>query len=411
MFRRPCRFALIVLALACVGEPSSGVAQQLYVMQTGPQCAARGGRIITWTNTAGQGTDVGECYVPPRAGGGAAGSYYGSGGGDSRAAAVALGAGLFIDLMAQVARSSEMTRSATVAPRRQSAPAQTVYTLSPWYKNYLNELATTKSEQSARASDLIAFVNQSKPAPQVCASYPQTEAGLGQCFKDIAGELESKSASCADEECSAVLMRNAASARCTAAYVATSADVAAATAHCARAPADYERLHARMRAEETRLKEAVARLQKEASLKPKIQAIAGDCETSANPTICALLRDARDDYSAGRRTNLPFNCGRAGGSWDGDIVHGRCRLPGDTSPLFDPAREAKVAAGQFDIMLSRAKQHRAAGNEANSRKWAIAAEQEFTTLVSLVSSMPHSEGQRLADRTLRLFWDFVSKPI
>src|SRR5690349_9687195 len=109
-FRRHGWLGLAFVALACVAEPSPGVAQQLYVMQTGPQCAARGGRIITWTNTAGQGTDVGECYVPPRAGGGATGSYYGSGGGDPRAAAVALGAGLFINLMSQMARSSEMTR-------------------------------------------------------------------------------------------------------------------------------------------------------------------------------------------------------------------------------------------------------------------------------------------------------------
>jgi hypothetical protein len=44
--------------------PIIAAAQQLYYKQTAAQCNARGGRIITWTNTAGQGPDVGECFVP-----------------------------------------------------------------------------------------------------------------------------------------------------------------------------------------------------------------------------------------------------------------------------------------------------------------------------------------------------------
>lgn len=57
----------ILLATVCAGGISSN-AQQLIPKQTAQQCAARGGSITTWTNTAGVGVDVGECYVPPSAG-------------------------------------------------------------------------------------------------------------------------------------------------------------------------------------------------------------------------------------------------------------------------------------------------------------------------------------------------------
>lgn len=62
--------------------------QQLYQKMTGAQCTALGGRIITWTNTAGQGVQVGECYVPPRA---ASGPSVPSPGAPANNAAAALG--------------------------------------------------------------------------------------------------------------------------------------------------------------------------------------------------------------------------------------------------------------------------------------------------------------------------------
>jgi hypothetical protein len=40
------------------GDLTHGLTQQ--------QCSAQGGRIITFTNTAGQGPEVGDCYVPPQ---------------------------------------------------------------------------------------------------------------------------------------------------------------------------------------------------------------------------------------------------------------------------------------------------------------------------------------------------------
>jgi hypothetical protein len=53
--------------------PNAARAQQLIPKTTGPQCAAWGGRILTWTNTAGRGPEVGECLIPPSGRGGGAG--------------------------------------------------------------------------------------------------------------------------------------------------------------------------------------------------------------------------------------------------------------------------------------------------------------------------------------------------
>lgn len=59
---------IVVMVLgAQMGMVGSGSAQQLHKGVTGSQCAAMGGRIITWTNTAGSGQSVGECYVPAAA--------------------------------------------------------------------------------------------------------------------------------------------------------------------------------------------------------------------------------------------------------------------------------------------------------------------------------------------------------
>jgi hypothetical protein len=44
-------------------QSSPVLAQQMVYQQTAAQCNALGGRIITWTNTAGRGPNVGECFV------------------------------------------------------------------------------------------------------------------------------------------------------------------------------------------------------------------------------------------------------------------------------------------------------------------------------------------------------------
>src|SRR6185312_8378718 len=81
----PMSLRSIAAAMACailVAWSHAAFAQQLFVGQTAEQCAAKGGHITVWSNTAGVGTDVGECYVPPSiSNGGAAGG--GSTGGGS----------------------------------------------------------------------------------------------------------------------------------------------------------------------------------------------------------------------------------------------------------------------------------------------------------------------------------------
>jgi hypothetical protein len=49
---------------ASAPAPSSATGPQLLPGLTKQECTARGGRIITYTNTAGVGPDVGECFVP-----------------------------------------------------------------------------------------------------------------------------------------------------------------------------------------------------------------------------------------------------------------------------------------------------------------------------------------------------------
>lgn len=55
--------AALWIAINLVCAPRA-LAQQLLKGVTGPQCAAQGGRIIAWSNTAGSGANVGECLVP-----------------------------------------------------------------------------------------------------------------------------------------------------------------------------------------------------------------------------------------------------------------------------------------------------------------------------------------------------------
>ncbi len=52
---------ILLIVLAMMASPAP--AQQMHYQQTLAQCNALGGRIVTWTNTAGRGPNVGECFV------------------------------------------------------------------------------------------------------------------------------------------------------------------------------------------------------------------------------------------------------------------------------------------------------------------------------------------------------------
>jgi hypothetical protein len=162
----------------------------------------------------------------------------------------------------------------------------------------------------------------------------------------------------------------------------------------------------------------MARLREKLGLPPKegrrvdrdsqedVQDVHWRCTDSPNPSVCTLVRRVDEANKRGYKTNTPFNCGRAGGQWDGDIVQGRCRLPGDTAPRYDARREATVVAENYRKALAAANIARVAGKDTRSRMLTLAAEREFAALVGLVSSLPHAEGQKLIDDNVVLFYRF-----
>jgi hypothetical protein len=90
-----CRQASIMLTTVAAATAVHG--QQLLQRVTDAQCRAAGGHIITYTNTAGVGPDVGDCLVPPRIGGaGGVGGIGGGAAGNIGAALQGIGAGLGI---------------------------------------------------------------------------------------------------------------------------------------------------------------------------------------------------------------------------------------------------------------------------------------------------------------------------
>jgi hypothetical protein len=59
------KLALLGVFIAALCAPGGLSAQQLLHGVTQQQCSSMGGRILTFTNTAGVGPDVGDCFVPP----------------------------------------------------------------------------------------------------------------------------------------------------------------------------------------------------------------------------------------------------------------------------------------------------------------------------------------------------------
>jgi hypothetical protein len=295
-----------------------------------------------------------------------------------------------------------------------AAPTTTkVWVTAPWYREFLADIKRVQANLDRQTRDLQKLVQSGgrPPAEASCAAYPRTDEGLAQCFKDIAAALEERSWKCADDACRDALLRNAAAARCSGAFAGTAADIGLATRLCARLPGDYERLYARLY--EDRL--AMARLRERLGLPSRPSREADDdtqdvhwkCTDNPNPSVCTLVRRVDEANKRGFKTNTPFNCGRAGGQWDGDIVKGRCRLPGDTSPRYDARREADLVAANFRSALAAANTARAIGKDQRARMLTIAAEREFAALVGLVSSLPHAEGQRLIDENVQIFYRFI----
>jgi hypothetical protein len=233
----PVIAALVLAALALPARPA--LAQQLISGMTGSACAARGGQITTWTNTAGRGPDVGDCYIPPRTGSVAAPSGGGAG--------AALGAGfMLLDALQNLLDS---------APEHGGrAPAAALhsdwddYLNSPeyqrekreWKEKYEREQQAREAALNDKTDEVSDFIRSGpakpKPAADPCAGYPAGPAGVAQCYRAAAAELEQQAANCGGG-CRAAMLRAAASARCVAALAPENAALSATVTRCGQNPA------------------------------------------------------------------------------------------------------------------------------------------------------------------------------
>ena len=85
-----CLYLVMVITVVSIAE-----AQQLLQKMTLAQCNAMGGRILSYTNTAGRGPDVGECYVPAKGTAGAGtGAYSAPSAAGNAAAALGVASGV-----------------------------------------------------------------------------------------------------------------------------------------------------------------------------------------------------------------------------------------------------------------------------------------------------------------------------
>jgi hypothetical protein len=226
---------LLVAAVAVATKPAA--AQQLLSGMTGPACAARGGQITTWTNTAGRGPNVGDCYIPPRFGGAGVPSSGGRAG-------AALGAGfMFLDALSNLLDSAPDSPS-TSEPHSDWDD----YLRSPEYQRekaereeeYARERREHEAALNDKTDEVSDFIRSGPAKPKAgadpCAGYPPGPAGVAQCYQAAAAGLEQQAANCSGA-CRAAMLRAAASARCVAALRPANADLSATLARCGQNPA------------------------------------------------------------------------------------------------------------------------------------------------------------------------------
>lgn len=206
------RRAIGLVSLALVaGTVAAQQGPQLHYMMSGPDCAARGGRIIAWTNSPGT-APVGECYVPPRGATGASvsPSMPAPNRTQQNLQALSTGLGVFMNML----------QLADMLNRNSSAlPAEPDYSNEDWYKELMQRNAALNRETDGlqdmvRGSSARRLANA--PGSQ-CAAYPSNPLGIAQCHRDLAAEFERKAQACAGtnaESCARVLLRAAAAARC-----------------------------------------------------------------------------------------------------------------------------------------------------------------------------------------------------
>ena len=102
------------------------------------------------------------------------------------------------------------------------------------------------------------------------------------------------------------------------------------------------------------------------------------------------------------RTDTPFLCGHGGGKWDGDIVRGRCRLPGDTRPTYDPYRSAESDFRWMNKTYEYAMRERSKGNDTAARIWTMEVENAFARVVMQLTTATPEQRRQLLERALPL---------
>jgi hypothetical protein len=404
-------------------------------MQTAEQCATLGGQIITWTNTAGRGTPVGECYVPPKVSGGSgSGSGWGSGfgGGDNRTAMALGAAGQFLSLFASIIETHERNRPSAAAYD---------YTQTQEYRDYIAEQQALTVTMNQQTDDLQSLVRRGR-SPQsgisgLDATCPGAESGaaIAQCYEGIAGELEAAALDCRNDACVTAFIRAAATARCTAGYAPDSLLVTETNSYCARFPGDYQRYRDTVNAyypwtddpEASRYVVRDARYRIKAQFDRKTRnlneraavietylgdelvhsyetVIHEDCiDVEVAPTICDLAMRVRDADERGWTPTTPFNCGRARGIWEGDIVNGVCRLPGVDQKPYDPGLFVNQDERLMSTIISRAIEKWRAQDPKSATRLASQAEQVFATLVGLTTTMsPEARARVLSNGLVQI---------
>lgn len=398
-------------------------AQQYFVKQTAEQCAAKGGQIVVWTNTYGVGTPVGECYVPPKvSGSGAASGFSGGGysGGGGNRAALAFGAvGAFLGLLSSLVEQSQRHEASTPTPTYD-------FYNSEEYRRYQRELALQNAALNRQTGELQDFVRAGRGqrgtiSGDQCRGYPASRAGVAMCQSDIAATLEQQAAACTDQDCRGAFLKAAATARCTAGFRPSPEHVETATGHCGRFPGDYARLQQQIlqefpwandpdRAGDVVRDPRLAIKKKERERRARGQGTDVDVtiehydggrlvhrydatidsrcvDANFAPTICDLAWKAKEARERGWLPDTPFNCGRARGEWEGDIVNGRCRLPGSRQKPYNPRdylqRDAKLMQWQADEAVRLWQE----GDVREALSYARLAEQTFATMLGLTTTM------------------------
>jgi len=451
--RGPATALAAVLAAVLVAAPVAQAQQYFTGMRAG-DCARMGGRINVYTGPVG--SDVGECYVPPQAGGGGGGGYSSGGGysygGGNDAAAIGLGVaagvmllGMIFDIVDKWGRSGSGSgiSGSTGAP---SAPVWTPppavsYFDSPEFREELRRARERNAALDSATSGVQDFVRgrgqRNALSGTRCNGYPATREGVGQCHLAAATALEQRAGACRDEGCRTASLHGAAAARCTAGFDPAPDNMDIFSGQCARSPGEYARFKQRLReyfpwADDVRHARQVYRTRDElrgsihVKEKDALRQLAGEgggdvnatmtwvdrqgnvlhrqelrldrrcLDDASTATICDLAWKARDAKVRGWKPNTPFNCGRARGTWEGDIVNGYCRYPGVDRPAWTPQPYVAEDLRLLNATVDNALRLNQEGHVQGAYRQALYAEQVLGTIMMLTTTMsPQERGAAL----------------